>query len=138
MRRELLTSTGQLQPLTSDDFDMLELFVTHAHEVLSRDVIKKMLKGQSWSPHDRTIDMQIRRLRQKIERDPRLPRIIKSIRGVGYVFTAAVRPVVGDEPPGPATRSDDGVDGEPQASPHLRAVTRPVTGPGAARVYSRV
>ena len=47
-----------------------------------------LLKGQDWSPLDRSIDNLIARLRKKIEQDPDHPRLVKTIRGVGYAFTA--------------------------------------------------
>ena len=58
------------------------------HRVLSRDDIMDLLKGQDWSPLDRSIDNLIARLRKKIEQDPDHPRLVKTVRGVGYAFTA--------------------------------------------------
>jgi DNA-binding response OmpR family regulator len=52
-----------------------------------------ILKGHDWSPFDRSIDALIVRLRRKIERQPDTPRLIKTVRGVGYVFAAEVRRV---------------------------------------------
>ena len=48
------------------------------------------LRGRDWSPFDRSIDTQVGRLRKKIEADPKNPLLIKTVRGVGYVFTAEV------------------------------------------------
>jgi DNA-binding response OmpR family regulator len=59
--------------------------------VLSRDEIMDLLKGHDWSPLDRSIDNLIARLRKKIEQDPDHPRLIKTVRGVGYTFTADVK-----------------------------------------------
>jgi len=52
-----------------------------------------ILKGHDWSPYDRSIDALVVRLRRKIEPDPDMPRLIKTVRGVGYVFTPDVRKV---------------------------------------------
>jgi DNA-binding response OmpR family regulator len=66
-------------------------FVGRPNQVLSRDQLMNALHGREAGPSDRTIDMQVGRLRRKIEADPADPRLIKSVRGAGYVFTAAVR-----------------------------------------------
>ena len=60
------------------------------HRVLSRDDIMDLLKGHDWSPLDRSIDNLVARLRKKIETDPDRPALIKTVRGVGYTFTADV------------------------------------------------
>ena len=59
--------------------------------MLSRDNIMDLLKGHEWSPFDRSIDSLIVRLRKKIEPDPETPRLIKTVRGVGYAFAVDVR-----------------------------------------------
>ena len=64
------------------------LSVKRPHRVLSRDDIMDLLKGQDSSPLDRSIDNLIARLRKKIEQDPDHPRLVKTVRGVGYAFTA--------------------------------------------------
>ena len=60
------------------------------HRVLSRDDIMDLLKGHDWSPLDRSIDNLVARLRKKVETDPDRPALIKTVRGVGYTFTADV------------------------------------------------
>ena len=70
---------------------MLAMFLQRPSRVLSRDNIMDKLKGHDWSPLDRSIDSLIVRLRRKIEPDPNTPRLIKTVRGVGYVFAAEVR-----------------------------------------------
>ncbi|MFV0296442.1 MAG: winged helix-turn-helix domain-containing protein, partial [Hyphomicrobiaceae bacterium] len=89
-RRELRTSGGELCDLTTAEFDMLTMFVQRPARVLSRDNIMDLLKGSDWSPLDRSIDNLIVRLRRKIEPTPSSPRLIKTVRGVGYVFASAV------------------------------------------------
>lgn len=90
-KRELVAVGGAAQSLTTAEFNMLEMFLRRPNRVLSRDNIMDLLKGQDWSPYDRSIDTLVVRLRRKIEQDPEHPRLIKTVRGVGYVFTAEVR-----------------------------------------------
>jgi DNA-binding response OmpR family regulator len=87
-RRTLSRQTGQPQELTTSEFNLLEAFVKRPHRVLSRDDIMDLLKGHEWSPLDRSIDNLVARLRKKIEPDPNHPRLIKTVRGAGYVFAA--------------------------------------------------
>ena len=80
--------SGEEQDLTTSEFNLLEAFVKRPHRILSRDDIMDLLKGHDWSPLDRSIDNLIARLRKKVERDPEHPRLIKTVRGVGYTFVA--------------------------------------------------
>ncbi len=89
-RRELALKDGVKQELTTAEFNLLEIFVTRPGRVLSRDNLMDLLKGIEWSPVDRTIDNLVGRLRKKIETQPDAPELIKTVRGVGYVFTAEV------------------------------------------------
>jgi DNA-binding response OmpR family regulator len=89
-RRELKSSTGACCDLTTSEFDLLRVFATHANQVLSRDQIMDLLRGHDWTPTDRSIDNLVMRLRRKIEPDTEHPRLIKSVRGVGYCFAANV------------------------------------------------
>jgi two-component system, OmpR family, response regulator len=86
--RELTGGAGKSQELTTAEFNLLEIFVKRPHRVLSRDNIMDLLKGHEWSPLDRSIDALVGRLRKKIEPDAQHPRLIKTVRGVGYAFTA--------------------------------------------------
>jgi two-component system, OmpR family, response regulator len=88
--RQLTSDAGPNVELTTAEFNLLEVFVTRPARVLSRDVIMTLLKGQEWAPLDRSIDALVGRLRKKIEPDPELPSLIKTVRGVGYVFAADV------------------------------------------------
>ncbi len=90
-RRELRAGGGEVRELTTAEFDMLLMFVRRPSRVLSRDNIMDMLKGHEWSPLDRSIDSLVARLRRKVEELPDSPRLIKTVRGVGYVFAGEVR-----------------------------------------------
>lgn len=73
-------------PLTSAEFNLLMIFVTHPNQVLSRDRLMNLIKGYDHNPFDRSIDVRVRRLRTKIESDPAEPAYIRTIRGEGYLF----------------------------------------------------
>jgi DNA-binding response OmpR family regulator len=90
-RRELKDPGGQPVPLTTSEFNLLEVFVRNAKRVLSRDQIMDQLKGHDWSPLDRSIDNLVARLRKKVEVNADEPTLIKTVRGVGYIFTADAR-----------------------------------------------
>lgn len=92
-RRALERQSGGSQDLTTSEFNLLEAFVKRPQRVLSRSDIMDLLKGQDWAPLDRTIDNLVARLRKKIEDDPDTPTLIKTVRSVGYTFTADVRRV---------------------------------------------
>lgn len=89
-RRQLLSRDGTAVELTTGEFDMLCVLVGHAGRVLPREMLMDLTRGRNLEVFDRTIDAQIARLRRKIEGDPGHPTIIKSVRGVGYVFTAKI------------------------------------------------
>ncbi len=89
-KRELRSAAGATCDLTTSEFDLLKAFATHANRVLSRDRIMDLLRGHDWTPSDRSIDNLVMRLRRKVEPDADRPRLIKSVRGVGYCFTAKV------------------------------------------------
>ncbi len=86
-RRTLHRPDGSPCPLTATEFDLLSVFVRHAHHVLDRDRIMDLTKGHDWTPTDRSIDNQIVRLRRKIEADPTSPVLLQTVRGAGYSFT---------------------------------------------------
>lgn len=90
-RRELRSRNGDTQPLTTAEYNMLVMFAERPHRVLSRDNIMDLLKGHEWSPFDRSIDSLIVRVRRKVEKSPESPRLIKTVRGVGYVFAVDVQ-----------------------------------------------
>ena len=88
--RELCDANGRVIDLTTAEFNLLEMFVARPARVMSRDNIMDLLKGHEWSPLDRSIDTLVARLRKKIEVDGDHPKLIKTVRGVGYAFTADV------------------------------------------------
>lgn len=90
-RREVRTPSNQLCELTTAEFNLLAILLERPGRVLSRDEIMDLLKGQDWSPVDRSIDALIARLRKKIEPGSERPALIKTIRGVGYAFAGSVR-----------------------------------------------
>ena len=89
--RELKDENGSVRELTTAEYNLLEMFVRRPHRVLSRDEIMDLLKGHDYSPLDRSIDALVSRLRRKIESESGRPAKIKSIRGIGYMFTCDVR-----------------------------------------------
>jgi len=92
-RRELRSQQGDIRELTTAEFDLLLVLVKRPSRVLTRDNLMDLLKGQSWSPMDRSIDSLVARLRKKIEADIDAPQLVKTVRGVGYVFAANVTSV---------------------------------------------
>ena len=76
--------------LTDAEFRLLALFVENPARVLSRDELARTVQGHEWSPLDRTLDGHVARLRRKLEGPTDEPRIIKSVRSVGYVFAVDV------------------------------------------------
>ena len=90
--RELRDPEGLPATLTAGEFDLLCVLVRHAGRVLSRDFLLEHTRGRAAGPFDRTIDVQVGRLRRKIERDAEHPRMIKSVRSAGYVLVPAVEP----------------------------------------------
>jgi len=90
VKRELRSSDGDSIDLTDAEFRLLALFVENPARVLSRNELARTVQGHEWSPLDRTLDGHVARLRRKLEGPTDEPRIIKSVRGVGYVFASDV------------------------------------------------
>jgi len=89
-RRELRRDDGTLVPLTAGEFDLLAALAERPGRVLSRDQLLDLTRGRELHPFDRSVDVQLSRLRRKIEADPKEPALIKTVRGGGYVFAAPV------------------------------------------------
>jgi two-component system OmpR family response regulator len=88
--RSLHDPAGAEVALTGGEFDLLGVLVRHPGRVLSRDFLLEHTRGRGAASFDRTIDVQVGRLRRKIEVDPERPELIKSVRGAGYVLVPAV------------------------------------------------
>jgi two-component system, OmpR family, response regulator len=88
--RELVSPDGGEVRLTTGEFDLLAAFVNNANQVLSRDRLLDLARNREAGPFDRTIDVQVGRLRRKLEDDPQNPSLIKTVRGTGYIFTPTV------------------------------------------------
>jgi DNA-binding response OmpR family regulator len=79
--------SGQRIPLTTYEFLLLSALARRAGQVLSRDRILDSIANRDWQPYDRSIDVLVGKLRRKLNDDPRRPRIIRTIRGVGYMLS---------------------------------------------------
>lgn len=87
--RQLLDAQGREVPLTSLEFELLRVFAERPNRVLTRDQLLNFTRNRDWDPFDRSIDIQIARIRKKIEVDPEHPRTIKTVRGAGYMYVPA-------------------------------------------------
>ena len=87
-RRELVSPDGAVVSLSGAEYRLLAAFVTHPDRVLSRDQLMDMTKGREADPFDRSIDLRVSRLRQKLGDAARQSEIIKTVRSEGYVFVA--------------------------------------------------
>jgi two-component system phosphate regulon response regulator OmpR len=90
-----LSRNGEAMPLTTGEFSMLKALVRHPRQPLTRDKLAQLARGRDFEPFDRSLDVQVSRLRKMLETDPTQPRYIQTVWGVGYVF-------VPDGPPGAA------------------------------------
>ena len=88
--RRLVDPSGREVALSSGEFDLLHAFATHGGRVLSRDFLLEHTRGREAGPFDRTIDVQVGRLRRKLDDDGEDPKPIKSVRGAGYILVAPV------------------------------------------------
>ncbi len=93
-RRRVMLDSESVE-LTTAEFDLLRLLVSHSQQIMSRELILDQLRGVEWEAVDRSIDILVSRLRDKLRDDPRRPRFIRTVRSIGYQFV-----------------------GEPQAEPH--------------------
>jgi two-component system, OmpR family, response regulator len=88
--RDLFAPTGRRVDLTSSEFNLLLAFVRQPGQALSRDVLLGTLRGREWTYFDRSIDTLVARLRKKLAGGADRPPLVRSVRGVGYIFCAAV------------------------------------------------
>ena len=84
--KRLFDATGTEIAITAMEIRLLIVFAEHRGRVLNRDQLLEMAHEKSWEPFDRSIDLRISRLRRKIEANPAKPEIIRTVRGIGYIF----------------------------------------------------
>ena len=89
MEKYTATLDGVDLNLTTTEFEMLALLAQSRGRVLSRDYIMQNIRGVDWEAFDRSVDVLISRIRNKLKDDPKNPRYIRTIRGAGYMFLAA-------------------------------------------------
>lgn len=89
-QRALISVSGETTHLTSGEYLLLLTLIERAPRVLTRDQLLDLCRGAAADPFDRSIDSQISRLRKKIEKDPRRPEFIKTVRSMGYAFAGKV------------------------------------------------
>lgn len=88
--RNLTAPDGVVVPLSGTEFRLLSIFLAYPNRTLTRDQLIDLMLSRDAAPFDRAIDVQVSRLRQRLREDAREPKIIKTVRGQGYVFAAPV------------------------------------------------
>ncbi len=89
--RHLVNAQGVIVVLSGAEFRLLKIFLEHPKRVLSRDQLLNFTQGRDADPFERSIDLQVSRVRQKLDEDARDPQLIKTVRNEGYVLTAEVK-----------------------------------------------
>lgn len=89
--RHLVNPQGVIVSLSGAEFRLLKIFLDNPNQVLNRDHILNLTQGRDADPFDRSIDIQVSRLRQKLEEDARDPQIIKTVRNEGYVLATHIK-----------------------------------------------
>lgn len=92
-QRHLVSADGLVLALSGAEYRLLRIFLSHPNRVLNRDQLVDLTQGKEADPLDRSIDVQVSRLRHRLGDDPRDPRLIKTVRGEGYVLAV---PMSGD------------------------------------------
>ncbi|MBA2780154.1 response regulator [Billgrantia kenyensis] len=90
MTRELIDEHDGRMPLSGADFQLLQVFLENPEQVLSREALYELTRGRPAPPLDRSIDVHVCRLRQRLGEDTHYHQLIRTVRGAGYVFTARV------------------------------------------------
>ncbi len=90
VHRQLISTAGVVTPLSGAEYRLLRIFLSHPNRVLNRDQLVDLTQGKEADPLDRSIDVQVSRLRQRLGDDSREPRLIKTVRGEGYVLAVTV------------------------------------------------
>jgi two-component system OmpR family response regulator len=88
--RQLISAAKVVTPLSGAEYRLLRIFLGHPNRVLNRDQLMDLTQGKDAGPLDRSIDVQVSRLRHRLGDDPREPRLIKTVRGEGYVLAVDV------------------------------------------------
>jgi two-component system OmpR family response regulator len=88
--RHLINSEGVIVSLSGAEFRLLKVFLDHPNRVLNRDQLLNLTRGRDAEPFDRSVDLQVSRIRQRLNEDARAPQLIKTVRSEGYVLSAAV------------------------------------------------
>ncbi len=88
--RHLVSPDGVVVNLSAGEYRLLDTFVCHPGRVLTRDQLMERIQGRDWAPFDRSIDVQVSRLRRRLHDDSSDPCLIKTVRGQGYLFAARV------------------------------------------------
>lgn len=83
---KLIDGQGKEIPITAMEYDLLKVFAENPDRALNRDQLMELAHNRGWDVFDRSIDLRIMRLRRKIEADPDKPEVIKTVRGVGYMY----------------------------------------------------
>jgi two-component system OmpR family response regulator len=89
--RNLISPEGNVVILSGGEYRLLQVFLEHPNRVLSRDQLLDLTQGRDGGPFERSIDMQVGRLRRRLRDDAKAPRIIKTVRSAGYVLASKVR-----------------------------------------------
>ena len=87
----LTTADGGEVPITRAEFELLRVFAERPNRPLSREQLFALAQNRDWDPLDRSIDIRIARLRKKIEPDPEHPRVLRTVRGMGYMYAPDAR-----------------------------------------------
>lgn len=88
--RHLVSAAGLVTSLSGAEYRLLRVFLSHPNRVLTRDQLMDMTQGREADPLDRSIDVQVGRLRHRLGDDPREPLLIKTVRGAGYALSTPV------------------------------------------------
>ena len=89
-QRQLISAANVVTPLSGAEYRLLRILLTHPNRVLNRDQLVDLTQGKDADPLDRSIDVQVSRLRHRLGDDPREPRLVKTVRGEGYVLAVDV------------------------------------------------
>lgn len=85
-QRKLIAANGHQEVLTRGEFDLLATLARHPGGAVERERLMQQVFHRAWDPSDRTVDVLVARLREKLEKDPRHPELIVTVRGVGYLL----------------------------------------------------